>query len=205
MPNIMIRSFAVLLVGVVLSAIVAAQTLSLVNATVETPPTGQINVIVKAAGLTPKAIQDGSISKSKLTVSDVTNNNRAIFTQLAGSEYLGGGGQTAYWHTTWQIAGLRSGASETRLLKLQLDNVIEIAQLIIHGSPDSQVSLSGPGFPLRLNHSKCAPILISTSGRLTRSQAHSVDSRRRQNRTKHPSKCLRTPHIDSAGNSSRVW
>jgi hypothetical protein len=194
------RSLAVLVAGVVFCAVATAQTLSLVNATVEAPPTGRINVVVKAAGLKIEAVKDGSISKSKLTVTDVTNNNRAIFTQAVGSEYIGGSGQTAYWQTTWQIAGLRPGGIETRLLKLQLDKVVEIAQLTIHGPTDLQVSLSGPGFALRLNRSRCAPILVASNGLLTKVepiQSTLVDDKTGQSI---PQSSLSL--VDSAGSSS---
>jgi hypothetical protein len=194
------RYGAVLLAGVVFSAVATAQTLSLVNATVETPPTGQINVVVKAAGLNAEAVQDGSISKSNLAVTDVTNNNRAPFPQAVGSEYIGGGGQTAYWHITLQIAGLRPGASETRLLKLQLDKVVEIVQLTIHGPADLQVSLSDPGFALRLNRSRCAPILISSNGLLT--NVEPIQSTLVEDKTGESIPQSSLSLVDSAGSSS---
>jgi hypothetical protein len=162
------RSLFVLVAGAVFSVVTSAQTsLTLTNATIDAPPSGQINVIVKAAGLKAETVEDGSIGKSQLTVTDLTNTGRAIFTQTGSSEYLGGSGQAAYWRTTWQLAGLGAGASENHLLKLQLDKVTEIAQLALRGPADLQISISSPGFALRLDHSNCAPILISSNGFLS--------------------------------------
>ena len=153
---------------VVFSSMATGQTLSLLNSVIDTPPSGQIDVIVKAGSIPAEEIKKDSISKTPFAVSDLTTSSRGTMTPTGSSEYLGVSGQDAYWRTKWQISGLRAGASETHLLKLEFGKAISVAALTLRGPTDLQVSLTGPGFPLRLDRSRCSEILISSNGSLTK-------------------------------------
>lgn len=162
------RLLGIFLATVVWSSIATGQTLSLLNSAIDLPPSGQINVIVKAASIPAEEIKKDSIRTTPLAVSDLTTSPRGTMTLAGNSEYLGMSGQDAYWRSTWQISGLRAGVTEIHLLKLELGKAISVAQLTLRGPADLQVALTGPGFPLHLNRSRCAQIMISSNGSLSK-------------------------------------
>lgn len=195
------RWLGVSLTAMVFSLIAPGQTVSLLNSSIDTPPNGLINVIVKAGSIPAGEVKKDSMRTTPLVLSDLTPSPRGTLTAVGGgSEYLGASGQNAYWRTTWKVSGLRIGATEVHLLKLELGKAVSITQLTLRGPADLQVSLSGPGIPLRLNRSHCVEILISSNGFL--SKVKPIQSTLVDDKTGQPIPQSSLYLVDNANNSS---
>jgi len=157
------RSLALLLAGTFLSAMAAGQIFTIPNSPVAQPQNGnRVDVIVKV-----DSTREKSLPVTPLSVTDLSKNGSETIEQTGEPTYLGGSAQKGYWRTPWQITGLRPGASEVHMLLLRLGKAMDVVPLTIRGPADLQVSVTGPGYPLRLLRSHSAQMRLSTNGVLT--------------------------------------
>jgi hypothetical protein len=157
------RSLAALFVGTFLASTAAAQTFTIANSTVGPTANGNnVDVIIRVDS-------NGKDSRGKLplSVSDLSKMVGGAIEQVGGPSYLEGNAKKSYWRTTWQIVGLRPGATETHLLLLKLGDSTDVLPLTFRGPADLQVSIIGPGIPTRLSRSRTSQFQLSSTGVLT--------------------------------------
>src|SRR5580698_6304919 len=157
------RSLTTLIAGILLAATTGAQNFTIANPTVGPTSSGNdVNVIIKVESNSNR-LQKNLI----LSVTDLNKSVGATIEQTGGASYLAGNESRGFWLTTWQIAGLRPGVTETHLLLIKLGDSSDLLPLTFRGPADLQVSIIGPGIPLRLSRSHAAQIRLSSTGILT--------------------------------------
>jgi hypothetical protein len=175
--------FLALTVGLFLPTVLRAQTFSVANTPLvpkqrkDHPEVLFLEVFLKGEGLSEP------LKKESLTVTDLNKASPVSFIREGEPKYEGGTAQRSYWRTTWRVANLTPGIPESRSLLLQLgQKTIEIVPLTFSYRPpvDLQVSVTGPGAPLRLRYSRSGELRIAVHGHLSGvslSQAPLVDDK----------------------------
>jgi hypothetical protein len=108
------------------------------------------------------------VDKSKtLDVTDLTKNSNIVFSQNGQPEFSGSSGNTGYWRTAWKLGALRPGISESRVLLVKFGDVGQVVPITLQPSSNVQVTLTGPGLPIRLINSRSASIRLLSPTPLT--------------------------------------
>lgn len=190
------RSLPLLPAWAAFSAVAAAQTFTIANSPVVPVPNGNhVDLIIKV-----DSIKDNSLRTIPLSVTDLSKFNGETIAQTAVATYVAGHAQTGFWLATWQTTGVRPGATETHLLKLELGKFMDVVPFTIHGPAVPEVAMNGPGVPLRLRWSHCAQIRLSSTGVLT--HVKTTQSTLVEDKSGQPLPLTKLDLVDLAGGSA---
>lgn len=146
----------------VYSAFVSGQSISVVNTSAAPSPSdGHINVFLKVEPVEKNA------KLPDLVVQDVTGPDKSAFQQIGTPTFLGRSDTKAYWRTSWLPDGQPANSAPLRVLHVKFGDASDLISVTLQKPETPQVTLTGPGFPLKLSDSHVIAFQIVSSGRLT--------------------------------------
>jgi hypothetical protein len=138
------------------------QTISVVNTSSSVSPTnGIIDIYLKAEPIG----KDGNLPK--LIVEDVTGSGTSALQLIGEPKFVGRSDTRAYWLTSWHANGQVANLAPVRVLWVRFGTTSELVSIALQKPSAPQVTVTGPGYPLKLGNSHDVPFQIASSVRLT--------------------------------------
>jgi hypothetical protein len=138
------------------------QTVSVVNtSTVVSSISGNIDVYLKVEPLGKGA------NLPDLVAEDVTGPDKSAFRQVGSPTLVGRSDTKAYWRTCWHADGQVANLVPVRVLWIRFGTVSELVSVTLQKPSAPQVTVTAPGYPLKLIDSHDLAFQIVSSARLT--------------------------------------
>jgi len=102
-----------------------------------------------------------------LVVQDVTGTSTSAFQQIGNPTFLGRSETKAYWRTSWMPEGQAAYTAPSRVLYVKFGDVSDLITIMLPKPDALQVTLTGPGYPLKLGDSHDIAFRVVSSGKLT--------------------------------------
>jgi hypothetical protein len=138
------------------------QTVSVVNTPIVVSAIdGNIDVYLKVEPIAKDA------KLPDLTAEDVTSSDKSLFQQIGNPTLVGRSDTRAYWKTSWHVDGQVANQAPLRALLIKFGATSELLSVTLQKPSPPQVTVTGPGYPLKLSDSHDLPFQIVSSNRLT--------------------------------------